>query len=125
MKKVGVILLLAMVTAVLAWGARGFRTGELAEKPVYAALQAVELAHRGVVGETTLLVRENDLAFAGFPVSSNGRVWIVLNRSRGDGRVFSLPEDGEKQVTCHRVAALPAETHAQVRETLKAYCNGG
>lgn len=122
MKKVSVIIGFVVTIAALALMARWLRSGEFAEKPVYSRLQSVELAHRGVVADTTLLVRKDGLTLAGFPISSNERVWVVLNRPRGEGRVFSLPEDGEAQVGCQLVAALPAETDAKVMDSLRSRC---
>lgn len=122
MKTVSMIIGFVVTIIALALMARWLHYGELAEKPVYSALQSVELEHRGTVAGTTLLVRKEGLTLAGFSISSNGRVWVVLNRTRGEGRVFSLPEGGEAQVECQLVTALPAETDAKVMDSLKSRC---
>lgn len=124
MKKVGVILLFVVAVVSIIFVIKILRSADIAEKQVYATLQAVELEHRGVESDVALFIRKDGLSLAGFPAPLVGRVWIVLNRTRGEARIFSMPEDGEKQVSCSLIVELPAETDQQVYDLLRARCIG-
>lgn len=82
--------------------------GELAEKPVYAALQAAELEHRSKA-ETAVVYEDKDgLALAGFSTGSKRRVWVALNVTKSNGDLFVIPDQGEMLIPCHLVYQLSA-----------------
>jgi hypothetical protein len=91
---------------------RMFSRGELAEKPIYAALQAAELEHRNKAGAEVVLEERDGLVLAGFSSGSKDRVWVVLNGLRSGGDLFVIPERGERLIPCQLIGQLPTSSTA-------------
>lgn len=98
--------------------------GELAEKPVYAALQAAEQEHRNKVEAPIVYEDKGGHALAGFSIGSKGRVWISLNSLRNRGNLFALPAEGEKLIPCHLVDQIStsAMISPDVASILRSSC---
>lgn len=104
---------------------RMFSRGELAEKPIYAALQAAELEHRNKAEAGIVLEERGGLALAGFSSGSKGRVWVVLSALRGGGNLFVIPERGEMLIPCQLVGQLstsPTAISPDVQNILVSSC---
>lgn len=104
---------------------RMFSRGELAEKPIYAVLQAAELEHRNKAGAEVVLEERDGLVLAGFSSGSKGRVWVVLNALRSGGDLFVIPERGERLIPCKLIGQLPTSSNAinsDVQNVLTSSC---
>ncbi|WP_434031673.1 hypothetical protein [[Pseudomonas] boreopolis] len=104
--KVIYFLLIITVAGIAFAFFRMFSHGELAEKPMYAALQAAELKHRGKAEAGIVLEERDGLALAGFSSGSKDRTWVVLNALRSSGNLFVIPESGERLIPCQLVGQL-------------------
>lgn len=116
--KVIYFLLIITVAGIAFAFFRMFSRGELAEKPMYAALQAAELEHRGKAEAEIVLEERDGLALAGFSSGSKGRVWVVLNALRSGGNLFVIPERGERLIPCQLVGHISPD----VKNILVASC---
>lgn len=103
---------------------RMFSQGELAEKPVYAALQAAELEHRNKVEAPIVYEDKDGHALAGFSIGSKGRVWIALNSLSSRGNLFAIPAGGERLIPCRLIDQLPtsAMISPDVADILRSSC---
>lgn len=111
MKAIYFLLIIAIAGIAFAFF-RMFTRGELAEKPIYAALQAAELEHRDKAEAGVVLEEREGLALAGFSSGSKSRVWVVLNALTGSGNLFVIPGRGERLIPCRFVGQLSISSMA-------------
>lgn len=101
-----------------------FSQGELADKPVYAALQAAEMEHRNKIEARVVYENKDGYALAGFSIGSKGRAWIALNSLSSGGNLFTLPTEGQRLIPCRLIDQLPtsAMISPDVTSTLRSSC---
>lgn len=123
MKLIYVLLFILLAGATL-WIFQRLSGGELADKPVYAALQGVELEFRGKSGADLIYEERAGHLLAGFSAGAQERVWVALSSRKDGGDLLIIPEHGERNIPCHLIDQLEASKvgDSQVRSTLRASC---
>lgn len=98
--------------------------GELADKPIYAALQAAELEHRGAAEADVVDETLGGVSLAGLQTGAGERVWIALEVVKDDGTLYAIPDESRTSIPCRLVDQLAVRgTIAQeVEKALRGSC---
>ncbi|WP_152906930.1 hypothetical protein [Stenotrophomonas maltophilia] len=118
------ILIFAILAGVAIWFFRGLSRGELADKPVYASLQAAELQFRGKPGPGLIYDETGGHLLAGFSVGPKKRVWVALDSRKHNGDLLTVPEHGEANIPCGLVDQLASSNigDSDVKTALAVSC---
>jgi hypothetical protein len=117
-KPVGILILILIVVAALYGIWHTFHSGELGDKPAWAALQAVELQHRTAVPPAEPLLVEHiggsDFSAVGLPTGTTeySFAWLLVSGG-GNGPVKIIPQDAHVKVTCGYVSNLKKQLSIQ------------
>ncbi|QOK92746.1 hypothetical protein HF908_15525 [Ralstonia pseudosolanacearum] len=123
------LCVMVVATAAIAYY-RFLSQGEFGEKPIYAAMQALELENRSSKTPGTPIfiedAKESGYAMLGMPSKDEKHpyVWIVLNRISWDGSLMEIPENSQVEVSCDFIENLARKTeiNSDVLRHLKAIC---
>ncbi|WP_148650218.1 hypothetical protein [Lysobacter capsici] len=124
MKKFALVLLgFLLALGALYWFLSPMRRGELAQKPIYAALQSSWLKHRDR-RDSVIEERPNGLLLVGVLDEKERRVWIALNESRDDGALYIIPISAESGIKCETISLITRRfsLDAEVADRLKSAC---
>ncbi|WP_153018978.1 hypothetical protein [Lysobacter capsici] len=99
------------------------RRGELAQKPVYAALQSSWLKHRDG-RDLVIEERPDGLLLVGVFDEQGRRVWMALNVVREDGALYIVPISTESGIKCETIELIAQRysMDAEVKARLKSAC---
>jgi hypothetical protein len=127
---VSALVIAAGIGVYLAWRLV-LQTGELGEKPAWAALQGVEVRYRQRTNADAMpIVLErvdgSNFSVLGLPTSdpTYPRAWLILGPRTPGPAIKLLPEDADFIVSCGFVDELPTRTSVEpaVLEFLREEC---
>ena len=120
-----VAIMMAVLIIVAGCSCQGKGCNELANKPIYADLQGIELEHRATKLTSPILLKgaidSGKYDALGVPSESGAypSVWIVMNINDGSGGVLAVPSDEKIVLACSYLDKL--ETTEKLDDAVKTY----
>lgn len=105
---------------------------ELAQAPVWADLQGIELQHRTTTNLQVPMLLKGAVDSGKYDVlglagtsQRNPYVWIVLNTDAGINGIYAMPSNEDFRISCSYLKTLESQEvlNSKVRQVLLAHCH--
>ncbi len=126
------IVVTVLGVAAVAWlVTMPMRRGELADKPIYADLQGIEMARRSVALSEPVFIPGKSAAGGVFGIPADEpdfpNAWIAASVAKADGSIYAvMPQPEHLHVTCNQVetVVLKAKAGESVAPSVRSFLEG-